>query len=97
MDNAREPGKQFVNARDRMAVGDAGEDVAQPGFRVEAVELGGADERVHRRGAVAAGVGAGEGPVPAAQRDAAQRVLGDVVVRLQPGVVEEARQGGATV
>ena len=48
-------------------VGDAGEDVGEPGLRVDAVELGGADQRVHEGGPVAAALGAGEEPCLAAE------------------------------
>ena len=44
-------------------IGDAGEDVAQAGERVDAVELAGFDQSVDRGGAGAAAVGAGEQPV----------------------------------
>jgi hypothetical protein len=45
------------------------EHVAQIGFRVEAVQLGGADQAVDRGGALATGIGAGEQVVLAAQSD----------------------------
>jgi hypothetical protein len=41
-------------------VGDAPDHPAQIGFGIEAVELGGLNERVGRGGALAASVGAGE-------------------------------------
>jgi hypothetical protein len=43
-------------------IGDAGDEVAEIRLGVEAVELGGFDDRVHDGGAVAAAVGAGERP-----------------------------------
>jgi len=43
-------------------IGDAGEDVCEPGLRIDIVELGGDDQRVHERGALATAVGAGEQP-----------------------------------
>jgi hypothetical protein len=42
------PGEQVADAVD-LVVGDAGEHVAEPGFRVEAVELGGFDQGVEGR------------------------------------------------
>ena len=48
-------------------IGDAGEDIAEVGFGIEAVELGGFDERVDRGGALAAGIGAGEQLILAAE------------------------------
>ena len=41
-------------------IGDAGEDVGEPGLGVDGVEATSFDERVQGRGATAAGVGAGE-------------------------------------
>jgi len=43
-------------------VGDAGQDIGQPGARVNVVQLGGVDQRVHGRGAVTAAVTAREQP-----------------------------------
>jgi hypothetical protein len=53
------PGKQVADAIDGM-VGDAGENVAQIGLRVESAHLGGLDEGIHRCRANAAGIGAGK-------------------------------------
>jgi hypothetical protein len=47
-------------------VRDAADDPAQIRLGIEAIELRGFDQRVHQRGALAASVGAGEGPVVAA-------------------------------
>jgi hypothetical protein len=41
-------------------VGDAGNNVGDVELRIEAVELGGFDQRVHGGSAPAAGIGAGE-------------------------------------
>ena len=40
----------------------AGEDVGEPGLRIDAVELGRLDERQHEVGALAAAIGTGEQP-----------------------------------
>ena len=66
--------------------------VPQPCLGIDAVELGGLEERVDRGGALAALVRAGEGPVAAAKGDATQAVLGAVVVRLETAVVAEPGQ-----
>ena len=50
----------------RWVVGNAGEDIGEIMLRVDAVELGAFDQRVHRRGSAAAGVGAGEEVILAA-------------------------------
>src|SRR6188472_2457275 len=71
-------------------VGDALEDVGEPSLRVEVVELGGADQRVHGRGTSAAPVRAAEQPRLSAQGDTAQRAFGRVVRETDPPVVEKA-------
>ena len=55
------PREEFVQPELRL-LGDAGEDVGEPGLRVDVVELGGADERVHHSGPRAATIGAGKQP-----------------------------------
>ena len=64
------PGQEFVHTGVRQ-IGDAGEDIGEPGLRIDIVELGGDDEGVHRRGALAPAVGAAEQPRPSAQSDRA--------------------------
>ena len=54
-------------------VGDALEDVGEPGLRVEVVELGSAEQRVHGRGTSAAPVRAAKQPRLSSQGDTAQR------------------------
>ena len=60
------PGQEYCHALDGM-VGDAGMDVVQIAFRVEAAELGGLDEGVNGSGALDAFVGVGEDMVLAAK------------------------------
>ena len=72
------PGEEFVQAVLRL-LGDAGEDVGEPGLGVDVVELRGADESVHHRRPLAAAIGAGEEPGLASERDAAQRPLCGVI------------------
>ena len=73
-------------------VGDAVDHLAQISLRIGAVELGGFDERVRRGGALAAGIGAGEQIVLAAERERADGALGGVVADLQGAVIEVARE-----
>ena len=73
-------------------LGDALEHVAQIGFGIEAIELRGAEQRVDRRGAFAAGIGTGEEIVLAPERDRAQRAFGGVVVDLDATVLAVARE-----
>src|SRR6476659_2642782 len=54
------PGQQFVQTRGGK-IGDASEDVGEPGFWVDVVEACGGDEGEHDGGAVGAALGAGEG------------------------------------
>ena len=77
------PGQEFVDPFRRI-VGQARERVGEPGVRIDVVELGGFDERVKGGGALAAFIGAGEGPVASADGDAAQRPLGGVLGHAQP-------------
>jgi hypothetical protein len=85
------PREQFFDLVDRM-VGDAGEDVAKIGFRVETVELCSFDERQDRRGTLATLVRSCEQPILAAERDRPDRPLGGIVVDLDGAVVEEAAE-----
>ena len=72
------PGQQLVHPGVRQ-LRDAGEDIGEPGLGVDVVELGGADEGVHRRGALAAAVGAGEQPRFSAQSQGPERALSGIV------------------
>ena len=74
-------------------IGQAGEDVGKPGLRIDAVELRGLDQGVHRRRAFAAAIGAGEGPVVAADRDAAQGSLGGLLRQIRPSVMKRVSAG----
>jgi len=55
------PGKELIEPGGRI-IGDAAEDVGEPGLQADAVELGGGDEGIHRRRALAAAIGTGEQP-----------------------------------
>src|SRR5215210_3500390 len=87
------PRQQFADAIDRM-ISDAGENVAQPHLGIKAVELGRLDEGVDGRGALAAGIGAGEQVVLAAEGERPDGAFGGVVVDLQAPVVEVAGERG---
>ena len=69
-------------------VGDAGEDLAQVGFRIDAVELGAADQAVDAGSALAAGVGSGKQVALASEGDGAQRPLRGVVVCTLQGMID---------
>jgi len=53
------PRQQFVDPVNGM-FGGPGQDIAQPGLRVDVVQFGGGDQAVHRRGLLSAAVGTGE-------------------------------------
>jgi hypothetical protein len=89
------PRQEFGDAPSRV-VGDPVEDVGEVMLRINAVELGGLDQRVHRCGAPAAGVGAGEEPVLAADGDTAQGAFGRVVVGRQAAIIEAADKRSPT-
>jgi hypothetical protein len=55
------PGQQLVQPDD-LVVSDAGEDVPEPGLRVDVVHFGGFDQSVGDGHGLAAAFGAGEGP-----------------------------------
>jgi hypothetical protein len=57
------PGEQLVDASDRM-IGDAGEDVGEPGLGIDVVKADSDDERFEHCGAMFAGIG----PVLVAER-----------------------------
>src|SRR5512142_1686586 len=93
------PGGQVADAIDGVA-GDAGEHVAEVGFGIEAVELGGLDQGIEGSGAITAGVGPGKKVVLPAEGQRPDLPFGGVVVDLQPPVVEvaaERRPEGAGV
>src|SRR5258706_166414 len=71
------PREQLVELVSRM-LGDASEDVGEPGLRVDVVHLGRDDEGVHGGGALTAAIGAGEHPRLPAESDAAKAALGGV-------------------
>src|SRR5512144_1125314 len=56
------PGEQVADAIDGVA-GDAGEHVAEVGFGIEAVELGGLDQGIEGSGTLSAGIRTGEEPI----------------------------------
>ena len=69
-------------------VGDPREDIAQPGFRIEVVEPCRLNQGIHRGGADAAGVGAGEEVVlPAQSQSLMARSAALVLMSRRPSVV----------
>lgn len=73
-------------------LGDASEDIGEPGLRVDIVEPRGLNECVEDRGTLAAAIGTTEQPGLAAERDAAKSSLGGVVGQADAPIFEEARE-----
>jgi hypothetical protein len=83
------PGQQFVQTRCGK-IGNMGEDVGEPGLRIDVVEATGRDHRQHNGRTVGATLAAGEGPVAPSQGDASQCALSTIVGQADPAIVEEA-------
>ena len=77
-----------MEARDGK-IGDAGQDVGEPCFRVNLVEATGRDERQHDGGTISAALGTGKCPIAAAEGNPAQRSLGGVVRETNSSVFQE--------
>lgn len=75
-------------------ISDTGEDVGEPGFGIDIVEVAGRGHRQHDGGAVGAAQAAGESSIAPSQGDAAQRSFGGVVAEADPAIVEEAGEVG---
>ena len=74
-------------------IGDAGEDVGEPGTSINAVEFAGFDQCVHRGRTVSARVRTAERPVLSPDRNAAHGAFGGVVAHADAAVIKEAREG----
>jgi hypothetical protein len=72
--------------------GDIGEDMREPGLRIDIVHFGGDDQAIHDSGALSAAVTACEEPGFPAQGDAAQGAFSRVVGQTDPSVAQEARE-----
>ena len=72
------PGQKLVDTVGRM-IGQPSEDVGKPGVQIDVVELRGRDECVDTSRPAGTFVGAGEGPVAAADRDGTQLAFGGIV------------------
>lgn len=70
-------------------IGDSTEHVCEPKLWIDIIELGGLDQCVHGRGALATTLGAGEEPGFAAQCNAAQRALCRILLRqMRPCLID---------
>jgi hypothetical protein len=81
------PGQQLVGPGD-LVLGDPAQHLGEPGLRVDAVQLGGLDQRVGDAGRPAAAFGADKEKILPAQDDRLHRPFRHVVVRLQRAVIE---------
>ena len=68
---------------------DQAEYIGEPGFGIDAAQLGDSNEGVNRRGALASPVGAGEQPVLAADGDTPSSAFGGVIGGADTAVVQE--------
>jgi hypothetical protein len=75
-------------------IGESCKDVGEVGLRIEAIELTGCDQCVDRGSTLGVAIGAGEGPIGAAERDAAQRPFRRVIRQTDASVLKQAREGG---
>ena len=71
---------------------DTDEDIAKVLPSIYVVALAGADQGIEDRGAVATGIAAEKKIIFSAQRDGAQCILCEIVVRFQVAILDEARQ-----
>ena len=85
------PGHELAEASD-FVVGDAGEDVGEPGLGIDTVELGGFDQGIGDGGRLSAPFGTHEQVVFVPEGDGPHDAFGGVVVELQNAVVEIAAQ-----
>src|ERR1700684_1039665 len=72
-------GQQFTESFDRM-VGDAAENIAEPGKRIDLHQFAACDEAAQNRRGPATVIAPEESPVVPSDREATQRPLGTVVV-----------------
>ena len=86
------PWQQCGKVGDHVIV-DTGEHIGEPGLRIDVIEPGGLDQRIHHGRPLAAAIGAGEQPRLAPERNAAQLALGRIVGEANPAIIEEAREG----
>ena len=68
---------------------DPAQHIGEPGLRIDIVQPGGRDESVEGGGALAAAIGAGEGPIPAPEGNPSERALGGVVAEADAAVFKE--------
>ena len=90
------PGQQLGDALHRV-IGDAGEDIGEPGAGIDVVEFAGFDQRIDGGRPSATGVAAAEGPVFAPNRNGAHGAFSGVVAHADAAVVEEPRERGPSL
>src|ERR1700733_470126 len=83
--------QQFFKPFNRM-VGDAAENITEPGKRVDLDEFARCDEAAQNRRSLAAVIAAEESPVVPSDREATPRPLGAVVIDGQIAVAAVARE-----
>jgi hypothetical protein len=73
-------------------IGDVGQNVAQVRLRIDTVELGAKEQRLHDGGPIAVAVGPKAQEILAVRRDAARRIRGDVVVDFDDAILSVIQQ-----
>ncbi len=69
-----------------------GEDVGEPGLRVDVIELGRHDQRGHEGGAISTTIRAGEEPRFPAVCEASERAFGGIVRQANPAIIQERHE-----
>src|SRR5579859_8284649 len=85
------PRQQLVEPLDGM-LGDARENVGEPGLWIDIIHLGRDDQAVHYGGPLAATIGAAEQPGFSPQGDTAYAAFSGIVGQADAAIVEEARE-----
>lgn len=85
------PRQELVNPIDRM-ISDVREHMAQPGLRINAIELGGADQRIDCCGPFPTAVGAGKEIIAPTNGNPTQCPFGSRIVDLNDPVIAIARE-----
>src|SRR5579871_433728 len=74
--------------------GDAGENIREPGLRIDAIHLGGDDQAVHGSSSPSAAIRSAEQPGLPTKSNASQSSLGGIVGETDAPVLEEEGEAG---
>ncbi len=82
-----------MQARGRQ-IGDTGQNIGEPGLRVDIVEACGGEKRQHDSGAVCPALRTGKDPIASSESDTAQRSFRSVVGQADSAIIKEAGEVG---